>query len=76
VDGPEAEPLDEAVKDRQGADGVGVEGTAGGAGGTAGPERWRGRLVGACGFVVHGSSPDADQPRWRVRASGPLAPPP
>ena len=46
----EAEPFEEAVEDRQDADGVGVEGPAGGAGDPAGPERWRGRWLGRAGF--------------------------
>src|SRR5262245_7645291 len=41
-DGLEAKPVEEAVEDRQGTDGVGVEGPACGAGGSAGLEWWRG----------------------------------
>jgi len=74
--GLEAEPLEEAVEDGEDTDGGGVEGPACGACDPAGPERWRGWLPGACGFVIQGSSPDAFWPRWWVRASGLPAPPP
>ena len=53
----EAEPVEEPIEDRQGADGVGVEGAAGGAGDPAGPERWRGLLAWAGGFVSHEGLP-------------------
>ena len=53
----EAEPLEEAVEDRQGADGGGVEGPAGGAGDPAGPERGRILRAGACGFLIHEGLP-------------------
>jgi hypothetical protein len=80
-DGLEAEPVEEAVEDRQGTDGVGVESLACGAGGPAGPERWRGRLAGACRWVIHVSSPmqtgldgrcgpAARQPRRHDRGEG------
>jgi hypothetical protein len=53
----ESEPVEESVEDRQGGDGVGAEGAAGGAGDPAGPGR-RGVLpAGAGGLARHERSP-------------------
>ena len=53
----ESESVEESVEDRQGTDGVGIEGAAGGAGDPAGPER-RGVLrAGAGGLARHEPSP-------------------
>ena len=60
-DGLEAEPVEEAVEDRQDTDGVGVEGLACGAGDPAGPERWRGLLAWACWFCLLYTSDAADE---------------
>jgi len=56
-DGFEAEPVEEAIEDRQDTDGGGVQGPACGASDPAGPERWRGLLAGACGFLIQESFP-------------------
>ena len=58
----EAEAVEEAVEDRQGTDGVGVEGAAGGAGDPAGPERWRGPAGRGGRLVIHERSPRAFWP--------------
>ena len=68
----EAEPVEEAVEDRQGTDGVRVEGAAGGVGDPAGPERTRGLLGGARGFLIHEGIPRCVPGSMTLAAGPPL----
>lgn len=56
-DRPESESVEEAVEDRQGTDGVRIEGAAGGACDPAGSERRGVLLAGAGGVARHERSP-------------------
>src|SRR5262249_40095927 len=56
----ESEAVEESVEDRQGGDGVGVKGAAGGAGDPTGPERRGVLLAGAGGLARHEPSPRCD----------------
>jgi hypothetical protein len=67
----EAESVEESVEDREGADGVRVEGAAGGAGDPAGPEWWRSLLAGAGGLAMHERFPRCVPGSMKVAAGRP-----